>query len=78
MLTLRLSAFFASFGQTFRKTLPLDYKKGNKHSHHNPHALPMRVKDSLLKVYLLSSLDEKRWRLETNQIVLKAKPKAIR
>lgn len=53
MLTLRLSAFFASFGQTFRKTLPLDYKKGNKHSHANPHALPLRVKDSLLKVFLI-------------------------
>lgn len=53
MLTLRISAFFASFGQTFRKTLTLDFKKGNKHTHRNPHALPMKVKDTLLKVFYI-------------------------
>lgn len=50
MLTLRLEASFAKFAQTFRKQLPLDYKKGNKHTHRNMHALPLQVKDSLLKV----------------------------
>jgi hypothetical protein len=50
MLTLRIQSYFASFGQTFRKNLPIDYKKGNKHTHRNTHALPFRVKDSLLRV----------------------------
>lgn len=49
-LTLRIQATFAKFGQSFRKTLPLDYKKGKKNTHRNPHALPLRVKDDLLKV----------------------------
>lgn len=49
-ITTRIQACFVSFGQTFRKTLPLDYKKGNKHSHRNTHALPLHVKQSLLKV----------------------------
>jgi len=53
MLTLRIQAFFASFGQTFRKGLVLDYKKGNKHTHRNTHAIPLKVKDRLLKVCVL-------------------------
>lgn len=52
MLTLRIQAYFASFGQTFRKNLPLDYKKGNKHTHRNTHAIPLNVKDKLLKVII--------------------------
>jgi cell shape-determining protein MreC len=28
----------------FRKKLILDYKKGDKHAHTNPHALPLEVK----------------------------------
>jgi hypothetical protein len=53
MLTLKIQAFFAKKGgQTFRKTLPLDYKKGNKHTHRNTHALPLNVKSTLLKVLI--------------------------
>ncbi len=33
--------FAKSWGKKFRKTLPLDYKKGDRHSHKNPHAIPM-------------------------------------
>lgn len=51
MLTLKIQAFFGKkFAQTFRKTLALDFKKGNKHTHRNTHALPMNVKSTLLKV----------------------------
>jgi hypothetical protein len=51
MLTLKIQAFFGKKGaQTFRKTLALDFKKGNKHTHRNTHALPMNVKSTLLKV----------------------------
>lgn len=53
MLTLRIQAFFAKFAQTFRKKLPLDYKKGDRHTHRNPHALPLNVKDDLMKVLLI-------------------------
>ena len=49
MLTLRIEACFVKFAQTFRKSLPIDYKKGNKHTHRNMHALPLKVKDDLLK-----------------------------
>jgi hypothetical protein len=28
----------------------MDYKKGNKHTHRNTHALPLKVKNSLLNV----------------------------
>jgi hypothetical protein len=28
----------------FRKKLILDYKKGDKHDHTNPHALPLELK----------------------------------
>lgn len=51
MLTLRIEAYFAKFAQTFRKTLPLDYKKGDRHTHRNPHALPLKVKHDLMNVY---------------------------
>jgi hypothetical protein len=67
MLTLRIEACFAKFGQTFRKTLPLDYKKGNKHTHRNTHALPMLVKSDLLKVWIMiNNVVKTRWRLEEN------------
>ncbi len=36
--------------KSFRKRLILDYKKGDKHSHTNPHAIPLELKQSLLKV----------------------------
>lgn len=36
--------------KSFRKKLILDYKKGDKHSHTNPHALPLEVKQSLVNV----------------------------
>ena len=34
----------------FRKHLVLDYKHGGKHDHRNPHAIPLPIKDRLLKV----------------------------
>ena len=34
----------------FRKKLVLDYKKGGKHAHKNPHAIPLVLKQKLLKV----------------------------
>lgn len=44
-LAVRIQATFSTkFGQTFRKKLPTDYKFGHKHTHRNPHALPMLVK----------------------------------
>ena len=46
--------------QTFRKKLPLDYKKGDRHSHKNTHAMPLPIKDKLLKVVLLSRLRQRR------------------
>lgn len=50
-LNFQLKAGFAKqIGQTFRKKLVLDYKKGNKHTHRNPHAIPLEVKDAILKV----------------------------
>ena len=43
-----------SFGvkrfKQFRKKLVLDYKKGGKHAHRNPHAIPLELKQKLLKV----------------------------
>lgn len=39
----------------FRKRLVLDYKKGNKHDHTNPHAIPLEIKQKLLKVYIDTS-----------------------
>ena len=36
----------------FRKKLVLDYKKGDKHAHKNPHAIPLVEKQRLLKVSL--------------------------
>jgi hypothetical protein len=56
-------SFAKSFGKKFRKTLPLDYKKGNKHSHKNTHAIPLEVKDKLLKVGFIFNLEQKRRRL---------------
>jgi hypothetical protein len=50
-LLLNKISFAKSFGKKFRKTLPLDYKKGHKHSHKNTHAIPLEVKDKLLKVF---------------------------
>lgn len=50
-LNLQLTAGFArQYGRTFRKKLVLDYKKGDKHTHRNTHAIPLEVKDALLKV----------------------------
>ena len=60
-LSLRIEATFTiHHSQSYRKKLPLDYKLGNKHSHKNPHAIPMRVKDHYLKVltHLLSRKKE--------------------
>lgn len=39
----------------FRKRLVLDYKKGKKHHHTNPHAIPLELKQKLLKVHIASS-----------------------
>lgn len=36
--------------KSFRKTLTLDYKKGGKHAHKNPHAIPLETKQKLLHV----------------------------
>jgi hypothetical protein len=47
-LTLK-AEFGRKFAKTFRKTLPLDYKKGDKHIHKNTHAIPLEVKDRLMK-----------------------------
>ena len=42
--------------KAFRKRLVLDYKKGNKHDHKNPHAIPLEIKQKLLNVsHFLSS-----------------------
>lgn len=38
----------------FRKRLVLDYKKGKKHDHTNPHAIPLELKQKLLKVHIVS------------------------
>jgi hypothetical protein len=54
MITSRVQMYFASFGQTFRKKLVVDFKKGNKHTHRNTHAMPLHVKSSLLNVLTLS------------------------
>ena len=55
LLSLRLEASFTiHYAQSFRKKLPLDYKKGNKHDHKNTHAIPLLVKDRLLKVNSIS------------------------
>lgn len=52
-LNLKLVANFSrKFGQTFRKKLPLDYKKGDKHTHRNTHALPLKTKDALMNVFI--------------------------
>ena len=34
----------------FRKQLILDYKKGKRHQHTNPHAMPNELKQKLLNV----------------------------
>lgn len=49
-LTLHIQACFGKFGQTFRKTLPVDYKLGKKNTHRNTHALPLKITSSLNKV----------------------------
>jgi hypothetical protein len=36
--------------KNFRKKLILDYKKGKKHAHKNPHAIPLILKQKLLNV----------------------------
>jgi hypothetical protein len=36
-------------GQTFRKTIGMDFKFGKKDTHKNPHSLPMNTKQQLLK-----------------------------
>ena len=43
----------------FRKNLPLDYKKGGKHDHKNPHAIPLKVKDRLLNVKIIEFSQKK-------------------
>lgn len=40
--------FRKSFGQTFRKSIGMDFKLGKRTTHKNPHALPMNVKQQLL------------------------------
>ena len=53
ILSLRIEASFTIHqAQSYRKKQPLDYKLGNKHSHKNPHAIPMRLKDHYLNVLL--------------------------
>ena len=42
--------YSVGFGKSFRKKLPLDYKKGNRHTHKNPHALSLATKDKLVHV----------------------------
>lgn len=37
--------------QNFRKRLVLDYKKGGKHDHTNPHAIPLKLKQKLINVH---------------------------
>lgn len=39
----------------FRKKLVLDYKKGGKHDHTNPHAIPLELKQKLLNVPIPTS-----------------------
>lgn len=45
-----IASFSRKLGKSFRKKLPLDYKKGDRHTHRNTHALPLEVKDKLMKV----------------------------
>ena len=49
MLVTRLEFGVKRF-KAFRKRLVLDYKKGNKHDHKNPHAIPLETKQKLLNV----------------------------
>lgn len=53
MLTFKSSFQMAQFGKSFRKTLVTDFKLGNKHTHKNPHAIPLKTKDALMKVLRL-------------------------
>ena len=53
ILSLRIEATFTMHhSQSYRKKQPLDYKLGNKHSHKNPHAIPLIIKDHYLNVLL--------------------------
>ena len=45
-----IAAFSRKLGKSFRKKLPLDYKKGDRHTHRNTHALPLELKDKLMNV----------------------------
>lgn len=58
--------------KNFRKRLVLDYKWGNKHAHKNTHAIPLELKQELLKVHPSHLVQEGR-RLEKNQRARKAK-----
>lgn len=49
-LLTKLTFEFKRFKQ-FRKNLVLDYKKGGKHAHKNPHAIPLVLKQKLLNVH---------------------------
>ena len=66
-LTLDLQFFVKKGGKAFRKTLPLDFKKGDKHTHRNPHALIMEQKDKMIKVQPSDKVEQKRRRLEAYQ-----------
>ena len=57
--TLKLNFQYKRF-KSFRKTLPLDYKKGDKHTHKNTHAMPLSLKHKLLKVILILSPRQKK------------------
>ena len=48
-LLLNISFGLKRFKQ-FRKHVPVDFKRGDKHAHRNPHAMPLQVKQQLLKV----------------------------
>lgn len=48
-LVLNISFGLKRFKQ-FRKHVPVDFKRGDKHAHRNPHAMPLQFKQQLLKV----------------------------
>lgn len=66
-LVLRLEApFTIHFAQSFRKKLPFDYKKGDKHDHRNTHSIPMEIKGRLMKVSALVNKGSEGGKLEEN------------
>jgi hypothetical protein len=48
-LTLQIQCGIKRY-KAFRKTLIQDYKKGKRHEHTNPHAMPNKLKQKLLNV----------------------------